>query len=272
MAFWGGNIQRIGEGFSWLADTLAEITVKIGWKEGRAYDLEKIKQLSTRLLNGITPEGLALAKLQIPGLTRSYIDRLIQEGYNNEQCLHELSEKQLSLLLPELLVRKIKQKINLNPDSKQVQSIHSEVALNTKSVNPGLQPWDDHNQQQKEQKESDTVMTINLDRPDHILFLDEEIPVNKTSFELLLLLAKNKGRVLSYEEIIDNLWPLDEDATYHRLWYHLAKLRKSMLAVIRKQEENWPEITDNYLKKRLLKVLPGRGLLLDAEVPLKWME
>lgn len=268
----GGNIQRIGEGFSWLADTLAEITVKIGWKEGRAYDLEKIKQLSTRLLNGITPEGLALAKLQIPGLTRSYIDRLIQEGYNNEQCLHELSEKQLSLLLPELLVRKIKQKINLNPDSKQVQRIHSEFALNTKSVNSGLQPWDDNSQQQKEQKESDTVMTINLDRPDHILFLDEEIPVNKTSFELLLLLAKNKGRVLSYEEIIDSLWPLDEEATYHRLWYHLAKLRKSMQMVIDKKNKNWLHIPTNFLQEKLLRVFPGRGLLLDAEVSFEQKE
>ncbi len=272
----GGNLQKMGEGFSWLADTLSAIAEQKGWKDERADDLAKIKELSRRLAEGIEPEGLTLARLQIPGLTRGYIQRLVKEGYDNEQCLRELSANQLEQLLPDLLIKKIKKHLNVRPSHTD-----SAVDLNSKLYNksgkevlPSNHICELNRKQESVQMDKDrkAVICIDINRPDLIIFLGEEIIVNKIGFQLIFLLAKNKGKVLSYDQIIDTLWPSDEDATYHRLWYHLAKLRKEMQNILLCKRDSNPDISINTLKEKLLRVVPGRGLILDSEIVIEWIE
>jgi helicase len=62
---YGEAIQVLGEGFSWLADSLAEIAKNEGWRKGREEDLNKIKILSERLVDGVEEEGLNLSLLHI---------------------------------------------------------------------------------------------------------------------------------------------------------------------------------------------------------------
>lgn len=246
-----GSIQKMGEGFSWLADTLAAIAGKMGWKERRRADFEKIQQLSARLITGVEPEGLALAQLQIPGLSRGYIQRLVQEGYDNEQCLQELDENQLGPLLPKLLIQRIKKHLALNQnsnlpymtDKKPEMKKHDTTLLENK-----IKP----------------VLRIDSDRPDQISLNQGIISVNKITFQLISLLAKKQGKILSYEKIIDTLWPEDDDATYHRLWYHLGKLRNSMQEILSNQHLSG--VSTNDIKERVLKVFPGRGLMLDTGI------
>ncbi len=250
-----GAIQKIGEGFSWLVDTLAAIARKIGWREYRAADLNKINQLSERLITGIEPDGLALARLQIPDLTRAYIQKMVQEGYDNKQCLEELDEKQLSHLLPKRLIQKIKK--HLRPDKSDKAEILS--SDNKERVKHNLIGLSD-----SKLEEFRPVLIINQDRPDRIFFLQETIAVNRTNFQLILLLVRNKGKMISYDYIINTLWPDDEDATYHRLWYHLGKLRNNMQKII--LEKKLSNLPDKYIREKILKVFPGRGLLLDVNV------
>ncbi len=264
----GGNLQKMGEGFSWLADALSSLAEKEGWKEVRADELAKIRELSVRLIHGIGSEGLTLAKLNIPGLTRGYIQRLIQEGYNNEQCLIELSDNQLRQILPELLIKRIRKHINSKPCC-----LDSDTNLNTN--------WELGKEKDKEIDEecSKATIILNPNRPDRIIFLDNEIAVNKIGFQLISLLAKNEGKVLSYDQIIDTLWPSDEDATYHRLWYHLARLRKEMQGVIRNNKDKNESknkdntlLADSGLKSKVFRVIPGIGLMLSPELQVKWTE
>ena len=279
----GGNLQKMGEGFSWLADALSTIVEQEGWKDVRAGDLAKIKELSSRLAEGIGPEGIALARMQIPGLTRGHIQRLVREGYNNEQCLRELSANQLEQLLPDLLIKQIKKHlIARSPRSNSAANLNSELnnktgkKISSSKHRDGLavRSKSDHDYRKPVQtdKDSKAVMSINLNRPDRIIFLGKEIAINKIGFQLILLLARNKGKVLSYEQIIDTLWPSDEDATYHRLWYHLAKLRKEMQKILFYKKDNNPDMPVNTLKEKLLRVIPGRGLMLDSELIIEWIE
>ncbi len=253
-----GAIQKIGEGFSWLVDTLAAIAGKIGWREYRVADLDKINQLSERLITGIENDGLALSRLQIPDLTRTYIQKMIQEGYNNKQCLEELDEKQLSQLLPKRLIQEIKKR--LRPDKSDKTEIllsnNKEKAKNNLIGLAGNKP-----------EESRPVLRFNQDRPDRIFFLQETIAVSRINFQLIFLLAKNQGKMISYDYIINTLWPDDEDATYHRLWYHLGKLRNNMQKII--LEKNLSNIPGKYIKEKILKVFPGRGLLLHVNIPVE---
>ncbi|PKP55080.1 hypothetical protein CVT91_16650, partial [Candidatus Atribacteria bacterium HGW-Atribacteria-1] len=64
---YGGAVQILGEGFSWLADSLMEIAENEGWRKGREEDLNKIKILSKRLIDGVEEEGLSLSRMHIPG-------------------------------------------------------------------------------------------------------------------------------------------------------------------------------------------------------------
>ncbi len=235
-----GSIQKMGEGFSWLADTLAAIASKMDWKGQRPLDIEKINQLSARLINGVEPDGLALAQLEIPDLTRGYIQRLVREGYDNEQCLRELDEKQLSLILPNPLIQRIMKRL---------------AAREKKNISKNIDST---------KNKSESGIIIDRDRPDRIFFFREAITVNRINFQLISLLVKNQGKIISYEQIINTLWPHDEDATYHRLWYHLGKLRKSMQKVVVKKDLY--HLSTDYIKEKVLKVFPGRGLLLYSNI------
>jgi len=106
-----GAVKRLGEGFSWLADCLAAVAEDIEWKKERKEDLEKIQCLSRRLVEGVEEEGLKLSRLHIPGLTRSYIRRLVKEGYEDEECLKEIGRKGLGEVLPGRLVKRIQERI-----------------------------------------------------------------------------------------------------------------------------------------------------------------
>ncbi len=248
-----GSIQKMGEDFSWLAETLGAIAGKIGWKEQRSPNLARIFLLSERLTTGVINEELALARLKIPGLTRGYIQRLFQEGYDSKECLQELTEKQLRSLLPERLIIQIRKYLgSKNFTLKGKKNTIPKIKGNL--TKPG-----DH-----QSPESKPEMVINLNRPDQIFFFQKAIPVNRINFQLISLLGKNQGKVLAYDEIIDTLWPNDEDATYHRLWYHLGKLRGCMEKIIK--EKNISDLSGNYVKENILRVFPGRGLLLDENI------
>lgn len=261
-----GNIQKIGEGFSWLADTLAAIAATMGWEEQRPADLNKIKLLSERLTAGIEEKGLPLARLQIPDLTRTYIQRLIQEGYNDKQCLLEIDKETLKSLLPKYLIDKIKK--YLIPDTaNKSDKLNTGNLLNKQSIHTDKIKNNSVRIPASKMKQCTPVLEINKDRPDRIFFFQKEIPVNRIGFQLILLLAENQGKMLSYDEIINNLWPDDEDATYHRLWYHLGKLRNGMQDIIK--NSNISDSPGKYVREKILKLFPGRGLLLDENILVK---
>ncbi|GAG68352.1 unnamed protein product, partial [marine sediment metagenome] len=69
---------------------------------------------SNGLIEGVEEEGLNLANLYIPGLSRHYIKKLLHAGYNNKQCLKELSIEELAKVLPQKLARWIRVLSGLN--------------------------------------------------------------------------------------------------------------------------------------------------------------
>ncbi|GAH16310.1 unnamed protein product [marine sediment metagenome] len=101
-------MKKFFRSFSWLADSLAAIAENTDWKIKRKEDLNRIKLLSNGLIEGVEEEGLNLANLYIPGLSRHYIKKLLHAGYNNKQCLKELSIEELAKVLPQKLAWRIK--------------------------------------------------------------------------------------------------------------------------------------------------------------------
>jgi len=103
-----------------LADSLSAIAESVDWEEKYSKDLNKIKMLSNRLVEGIQEEGINLALLCIPGLSRYYIGRLVRAGYGDENSLRDASEGELSKLLPKRLIQRIQKKIKENNNHQKM--------------------------------------------------------------------------------------------------------------------------------------------------------
>ena len=245
-----GAVERLGEGFSWLADSLAAIAEDSGWSKGREKDVKKIRRLSLRMVEGVEEEGLALARLYIPGLNRYYIGKLVREGYNEERCLEELTEEELGRVLPERLVKRIKckikeekenqeakkQKVKAN-NSNQVAANNSNAETEHRKLTPVTTAKELKtelaSQLKTENQELKTVLQIDPHRPDRIIFQEKEIKVTSKGFSLLYLLAQHKGEVVSYDNILDEIWKKDDaEATYTRIIQHIYKFRRDILDVI----------------------------------------
>ena len=78
-------------------------------------------------------------------------------------------------------------------------------------------------------------------------------------FSPLYLLAKNKGQVVSFENILKELWEDDEDLTYTRINYHISKIRKDISKAINHKSNTVKNI------QNIFKAIPGRGLMLDIQ-------
>lgn len=78
----------------------------------------------------------------------------------------------------------------------------------------------------------------------------EEISLTKTEFEILSLLARNKGRVFSTEEIFQNVWQEKYYEGNNTVMVHLARLRE--------------KIEDNPRESKIIKNVWGVGYKIDA--------
>ena len=76
---------------------------------------------------------------------------------------------------------------------------------------------------------------------------------------LLYLLAQHRGQVVSYEEILKEIWKDEDDAVYTRINYHICKIRKDILKIMDKKEDNTKKM------ENIFKTISGRGLMLNIE-------
>ncbi|MBA3061819.1 helix-turn-helix domain-containing protein [bacterium] len=76
---------------------------------------------------------------------------------------------------------------------------------------------------------------------------------------MLYLLAQHRGQVVSYEEILKELWKDEDDAIYTLVNYHICKIRKDISKVINNKRKVAKKI------ENIFKTIPGRGLMLNIK-------
>jgi len=260
-----GCIYRLGEGFSWLANSLSAIAESVGWEEKINKDLNKIRMLSNRLVEGVQEEGINLALLYIPGLSRYHIRRLVEAGYRDENSLRDASEVELGKLLPKRLVqriqKKMKEKNSCHKMLKEKWIVQDEKLKAFKKVSEegGISIREQQSATASPVTLLEPVLEISQRRPDRIIFMGKKIEITATEFSLLYLLAQHREKVVSYEEILKNLWKGEKDAIYTRINYHICKIRKDISKIMDKKEDNTKKI------ENIFKAIPGRGLMLNIK-------
>ena len=70
-------------------------------------------------------------------------------------------------------------------------------------------------------------MVIDYDRR-MILVKNEEVRLTRTEYNILELLSKNTGKVLTYATIIQKIWGPSDDGGVKKLQVNMANLRKKL--------------------------------------------
>jgi len=259
---YGGSIQKLGEEFSWLADSLRTAAESLGWKmdqpsqknnplsqedKTKKDNWEKIKILAERLSWGVEEEGLKLARLHIPGLSRSYIKVLLREGYEDMKCLEQLSVEELSKIVPKRLAGRIKKRFPAENYKLKTDNRDLETSISCQ-----------HTPNANDQRVT-TILDIDPHRPDRIIFEGKEIEVTAIEFSLIHLLAQHPEQVMSYDELLDKLWKDEEDAIYNRVSFHISKVRRTILKIIGKSKINKEKV------KNIFTVVSKRGVMLKLK-------
>ena len=214
-------IRVLGEGFSWLADNLAEIAENEGWGKSRKEDLNNIKILSRRLIGDVGEDGLNLSQLHIPGLNRDYIRRAVLSSSSTKNYRPNTHN-------PKLVAR------NLPPTALPFPS-------------------------KTENQELKTVLQIDKYLPGRIIFEEKEVEVTAKEFSLIYLLSQNRGKTITYSDLLKTLWTENEYSTYVQITSHLYKIRRAILKTIGNNKKNSKRV------KNILKVVSRRGIMLNLE-------
>ena len=239
--------------------------------------------LSNRLVEGVQEEGINLALLYIPGLSRYYIRRLIEAGYRDDDSLRDASEVDLGKLLPRRLVQRIQKKMKEENNHRKIlkekrivqdeklkafKKVPEECGIsgiicetcNRYNVNPSPQKMNVSEQQSATASPVASLkplLEISQRRSDRIIFMGKEAKITAKGFSLLYFLAQHKQEVVSYDSILDEIWKDDEDAIYTRIISHIYKFRRKFLDTIGHNKDNKEKVKD------IFKVISGRGIMLN---------
>jgi len=186
-----------------VADNLAEIAENEGWGKNRKEDLNKIKILSRRLIDGVEEEGLSLSRMHITGLNRDYIRRLVGAGYGEVENMRDASEVELGKLLPKGLVQRIQKRMEGEKDiqkaTKQKLIVEAEKlkafeeipkdygifceTYNMRNMNPQKNSISERQSATASPVTLlEPVLEISRHRPDRIIFEGKEIKVTTKAF------------------------------------------------------------------------------------------
>jgi DNA-binding response OmpR family regulator len=91
-------------------------------------------------------------------------------------------------------------------------------------------------------------LTINIDTH-QVFYKDEEIHLTKTEFDILKLLASNRGMVFSIEKIYNKVWKDEFFVTDNTVTVHIRKLRE--------------KLKDDYKNPKYIKTIWGVGYKIE---------
>ncbi|MGB2783794.1 MAG: winged helix-turn-helix domain-containing protein [Atribacterota bacterium] len=226
-------------------------------------DLNKIRMMSKRLVEGVQEEGINLALLYIPGLSRYHIGKLVGAGYGDVNSLRDASEVELGQLLPKRLVMRIQKKMKEdNNQQKMLKAkwiVQGEKLKTYKKVSEecGISIGERQLTAASPVTLLEPVLEISQRRPDRIIFEGKEAKITARGFSLLYFLAQRKQEVVSYDSILDEIWKDDDDAIYTRIISYIYKFRRNILDTIGHNESNKEKVKD------IFKVISGRGIMLN---------
>jgi helicase len=287
-----GAIQKVGEDFSWLAETLLAFAEVCGWEDRF---VKSMASLSHRLVCGVTEKGLALSQIRIRGMGRTYINRLVQEGYNTPKIIMDLPLEELTRLLPQRLAERLYnycRKSYAKPEEEAgdhqppevrktaAQARHQESPPAKELLQSRLPVLADLLKDEKhlfafraKLEEAKNLHELIADPPGMLLderqmlffFKGIHVSLPFTTFKLLSLLANKPREIVTRKEMYQTLWPSavisGSDGPYdHQITDHKHRI----ISQIKKATEGTKTVTQAEIKK-LIVTKPRIGYMLNVD-------
>jgi len=181
--------------------------------------------------------------------------------------LEQLGEEELTKVVPKRLAGRIKRRFS--GETSKVQDVscvssppprreRTKVGVSLNTNDQGLTTNPSYNSQLASCT-LQPVLEIDIHRPDRIIFEGEKIGVTAKEFSLIHLMAENRGKILTHNDLLDTIWKGSVDATYTHITFHLSKIRRDILKTIGNNKKNKERVKD------ILKVISRRGVMLNLE-------
>ncbi len=101
---YAGTIRALTDEISWLADAAKEVAEVMGWTKA-----DDLKDLADCVRFGVGPDGLALARAQLPGLGREAVRALVAAGFDSAAAVQKAAPEVLAAYL----------------SSRQIETLHA---------------------------------------------------------------------------------------------------------------------------------------------------
>ena len=252
-----GTISNLSAHLSWLAQSLAACAAAMGMTNDAT---QEISQLAARLPDGVLPQGLPMARLEVSGLTRSFIADLIRAGFETPTDVAQSTIDELAKVLPPSLARRL-----------HTAASDDQRRRNERRKDNGMWNWFTHRKDRpadevpvpssaaenpavytptQELPAPDTILRLSSRSPGQVTFHGAAVLMPPKTFALLSLLALTPGRVVSYTKIDETLWP-DEKVEPQQVLAHKRSLIRAL------------EKASGVSTADLIRVVKGHGLMLD---------
>lgn len=248
-----GAVRRIGEEFSWLAEAASAIASATGWPKGA---VRKLSELSERLIYGVTEKGLALSRIRLRGLGRSYIARLIREGYDTPEAISELPVEVLQKHLPERLARQL------------YLHFHPEETARMREENkarPSVQVKEDPASYTRIAPPGSPILSVDPGQQ-ALSYRGVHADLSLYPFRFLLTLARSSGKVVAKRDLYEAVYgSVDGEAEDNRPYERqLSDHKRKILTQIRKavKRQRAKGVTAGEIKN-LIVVRRGVGYALN---------
>jgi len=210
-----GAIRRIAEEFSWLIDTLAELfsVSKISCVDEITHQdvVKKLKNIATCIVYGVEEKAVEVAKIRLRSLSRTYIKKLVDAGFDTQQALKELSLEQLQQILPKKVAYELYAYLHKEFNKQLLKVYVEEIATLVKPAKKLYETIDEviSNKQavaklreaiNKGQQLADIVKTlpkIVIDKKEqNVFYCGYLVNLPEQTFKMFYILAKNSGQVV----------------------------------------------------------------------------
>ena len=274
-----GDTREIEERFGMFSGTLANLASHVAWLVhgtgalARALALAKthctaLERLGQRLVLGCAEDGCALRQLRIQGLSRTYLQTLLREGYASAEALAEADEDQLAQLIPHRIAHELKDEARRVRDADRGGSVPGGLPNKTSSPNArdkennsesptlptrtsrdapeartdtGRTSVDGAPEADSTPSSGGPLLEIDSGGSPRVKVRGKALEMPPTAFRLLEVLAEAGVEGASYEQIGERLWPGvarkgEVGESYQPIHNHRARLLQALAEVMPKEE------------------------------------
>ncbi|NLH48648.1 MAG: DEAD/DEAH box helicase, partial [Myxococcales bacterium] len=240
---WGGAVRRVAEEFDWLIHGMALVCEIAGWNEKQ---VDQVHDLSLRLTQGIRNDAVELARMNLRGVGRAVLRKLVDSKLCDQSALEESSEARLSEILGPKTGKKL---FDLVREGAPTAMHQEEETAPVGLVEPNF--------------EADPMPSLILDIKQHrVSYKGAMVDLQPTPLKFIALLAKKPGKIVTKQEIYNSIWGLNDAADNPIYDHQITDTRHTLVRALERLAGNGNGIRSQEVRG-LIKTKPRVGYWLD---------